>query len=71
MNASIVNLSRRVADIRSLRAAAFFPRILAVVFLFGSVIAYSANPGHRTAICDCRSVVSWSFNTPHAGRCGR
>jgi len=41
MNPSIVNLSRRVAGIRSVRAAAFLPRILALVLLFVSVIAYS------------------------------
>ena len=50
MNVSIVNLSRRVSDIRSVRAAAFFPRILTIVFLFISVVAYWANPEERTAI---------------------
>ncbi len=62
MNASIVNLSRRVADIRSVRATAFFPRILALVFLFVSVIAYSANPGDRTAIwLIVASVGAWTI----------
>jgi hypothetical protein len=48
--ASIVDLTRRVADVRSVRVAAFFPRVLAVVFLFVAPVAYLANSEGRTTI---------------------
>jgi len=62
MNPSIVNLSRRVADIRSVRAAAFSPRVLALALLFGSVVAYWANSRDHTAIwLIVAAVVSWTL----------
>lgn len=62
MNPSIVNLSRRVADIRSVRAAAFSPRVLALALLFGSVVAHWANSRDRTVIwLIVAAVFSWTL----------
>jgi hypothetical protein len=45
MSTSIVNLTGRVADIRSLRAAAFIPRVIGLALLVGSLLSYSVPRG--------------------------
>jgi len=58
MRGSIVDLSGRVADIRSLYVAAVFPRVIGVVLLIASLFSYSV-PRESIAYAVTGAAASW------------